>query len=152
MSTNRRESILGLLDRIEEALGNDMLDRDVPIESVRASLHAAGVDSGTLRQDVAQLLEELHSEERATIRRGRRTRGEQDRRRLPIPGLMSPWLTREQLLTRVNALRSNPFVAARVVNRLRVHGGEDATEEELREILEELEGMLASDGEPEGDD
>jgi hypothetical protein len=125
-----------------------MLAPDTPMDIVRAALCAAGIDPAEVQGDADALLNEVQGRGgAATGPNNRTTSGVSGRRYWPA-ALRLRRMTKEQLVEHVNALRSNPATAVRVAQQLQRPVAEDATEEELRAILEEFEVMFASDDVP----
>jgi hypothetical protein len=143
MPNERPKFDRAMLGRLRDALGQDMLSPGTPMETVRTTLRAAGIDPTLVQQDAVSLLNEIHGgisvRTADSVARARLS----DRRSRP-PALRLRRMTRAELVARVNALRSTP-IAMGVAHQLQRPISEEATEEELRNILEELEAMFAAD-------
>jgi hypothetical protein len=131
-----------LLDRLWGALADDMLAAEIPIEAVRGTLVAAGLDPAEVGRDAGVLTAELLD------RSAHSSSVEQMRKRRSGAELVLGRMNREQLVARIAALRSNPDASVSVGNRIRRQGAEALSDEELRQILAELEVLFADEKEP----
>ncbi len=138
--SNRSPSRQRDLELLEEALSQDLLAAETPIDIIREQLCAAGADLERIRHEATVLVERelrnLDQKPTPTAHRLRRS-----------PAVTFGRMNKEQLVRHVNALRANPANDGVVRSRLSDSPPEVVTEDELRTLLEEFESLFE-----EGDD
>jgi hypothetical protein len=130
------------LERISQALAEDMLDPATELEVVRLALRAAGIDPGLVQSDAQAILREfgvarsstVHTEAPPTPKR---------QQRAPFVVPVQQRMTRDQLVARLHALRSSSGGLGHIDAKLREGVATSMSEEELRKLLGELEEALA---------
>jgi hypothetical protein len=131
----RHPSRLRELEKLEAALGIDMLDSNTPIEIVREQLRAAGGAPERIRYEAAVLVDNALAQLETTPVRST------PRVRRPA-GMTFGRMNKEQLVRHVNALRANPAAERVLRSRFSNSQPEVISEDELRSLLEEFESLF----------
>ena len=157
------------LERVERALDEDLLgellDDGADDEAIDEELRAAGADPEAIASSVRAQVEEALAEEQALLpwqRLARRKRRRQARwleDEQGPRGSGSRPLARAELLRRIDEARRHPRLEGRVQAYFRGREPHEASDEELRGLLEDLEilrrlseAVNGTRGRDEGDD
>lgn len=142
MANKRSNRNVVTLELVDQALANDLLEPATELDAVHAALRSAGIDPALLAHDAAAILRE-YDERSSTTSIDNFVIPERRRRPVLIPGLQR--MNREQLVARVNALRSNGTGGGRLPLRLRGEASANVSEDDLRKLLEEIEALFSDD-------
>jgi len=123
---------------LQKSLAEDFLDPVMPKETVLECLEAANVDTKALCTEGKALVSELLEKRRLHWQ-------EEARQRIKVRAQITErsrhqeTLGRNEMLERLNQFRTDPSLGAPVVAAFHKRNPEEATEQELREMLIEVE-------------
>jgi hypothetical protein len=142
-------------EAIEKQVREDEIDRFLaksPAE-VDASLRAAGHDPAAVRAEGAALAKKLLADRERLAWQVEAAEGlAREQARFDQRAPKHAGLSRMQLLERIAVARENPRLAQPVAVMFRNRKTEEASEDELRAILEEIEAIAESDDPAKRDD
>lgn len=134
---------------LEEALAADFAT-DAPLEKLESDLERRGIDPATIAARARELARSrgLPAEASWRVRARQRLAAARDQIRR-VAGDYAD-LTREQLLARLEQLRNHPSLGAPVVAAFRKRSPAESSDQELREILADIETLVAIAEDDEG--
>jgi hypothetical protein len=144
-------SALGETEALIVSLASDPLRAETPSALVDEELRAAGGDPARIRSEGAALAATLLARRRAVI--ADRAREDLARRRQAAASAPRiPRDSRDELLRMLTAVQQSPRYAGQVTAMFRKRKLDDATNEELAVLLEEIEAARRADEGGDGDE
>lgn len=134
-----------LLELLEVAQADEMLDPATSLDIVQQTLRAYGIHPSLVELDAAELTNELCLRGAGSRNAPTYSIAQAAGSKHPLPALRLSWMSREQMVARVAALRSSPRTPARISRQLQREALENKTEEEMRKLLEDIETVFSSD-------
>lgn len=120
-------------------------------ELVDRAVREGGADPEAVRARGTVFVAQLKEQQRLAWQDEARRRRDAMRERaskVAVP----PGMTRDQMLRRLNELRGNPRFGAPILTAFRKRKPEESSDEDLRALLEDIEGLRALQDDDHGDD